>query len=59
MNYSDPVVDEIHQIRQHLLEQFGHDPVRLIAYYRELQKQLPNPVIKTVEAEPDQDPSAA
>jgi hypothetical protein len=38
-NASDPVIDEIREVRHHISERFAHDPARLVAYYMELQKQ--------------------
>lgn len=36
---SDPVIDEVRQVRQRISARFDHDPERLIAYYIELQKR--------------------
>lgn len=38
-NQSDPVIDEIREVRHRISEQFGHDPARLVAYYMELQER--------------------
>lgn len=44
---SDPVIDEIRQVRHEISAEFDHDPVRLVAYYMELQKQHADRLIKT------------
>ena len=36
---SDPVIDEIREIRQRISARFGHDPARLVAYYIDLQQR--------------------
>jgi hypothetical protein len=44
---SDPVIDEIREVRHRISARFDHDPARLVAYYMELQKQYENRLIKT------------
>jgi hypothetical protein len=44
---SDPVIDEIREIRHRISARFDHDPARLVAYYMELQKQYQDRLIKT------------
>ena len=36
---SDPVIDEIREVRRRISARFDHDPKRLIAYYIELQRR--------------------
>ncbi len=36
---SDPVVDEIREVRRRISARFDHDPARLVAYYMELQER--------------------
>jgi hypothetical protein len=36
---SDPVIDEVREVRRRISARVGHDPARLVAYYIELQKQ--------------------
>jgi hypothetical protein len=36
---SDPIVDEVRQIRHEMSARFAHDPVRLIEYLMEFQEQ--------------------
>jgi hypothetical protein len=36
---SDPVIDQIREIRHRISARFDHDPAKLVAYYMELQKQ--------------------
>ena len=36
---SDPVIDEVRQVRHRISTRFDHDPTRLVAFYMEMQKQ--------------------
>ena len=36
---SDPVLDEIREVRHRISARFDHDPERLVAYYVELQRR--------------------
>lgn len=47
---SDPVIDEIREVRHRISERFEHDPSRLVAYYMELQKQYQDRLIRPQEA---------
>ncbi len=38
-NESDPVIDEIREVRHRISARFGHDPEKLVAYYIELQER--------------------
>jgi len=53
---SDPVIDEVREVRHRISARFNHDPSRLVAYYMELQEQYKDRLIKderrTAEAEP-------
>jgi hypothetical protein len=49
---SDPVIDEIREIRHRISERFDHDPAKLVAYYMERQKQYQDRLLKT-EKEPE------
>jgi hypothetical protein len=42
---TDPVIDEVREVRHRISERVGHDPARLVAYYMELQKQLPSRLV--------------
>jgi hypothetical protein len=35
----DPIIDEIREMRHRISEECGHDPDRLVEYYRELEKK--------------------
>lgn len=35
----DPVIDEIREVRHRISARVHHEPVRLVAYYMELQKR--------------------
>ena len=37
---SDPVIDEVREIRHRISARFNHDPDRLVAYYQQLQQQF-------------------
>ena len=37
---SDPLIEEIHEIRRRMSERYGNDPVRLGEHYMEYQKKL-------------------
>lgn len=49
---SDPVIDEIREIRHRISARFDHDPAKLVAYYMEMQKQYKDRLLKT-EKEPE------
>jgi hypothetical protein len=36
---SDPVIDEIREVRRQISEQCGHDAERLVAYYMAMQEK--------------------
>ena len=38
-SHSDPVIDEIREIRHNISARLGDDPERLVAHYAELQKR--------------------
>ncbi len=44
---SDPVIDEIREVRHRISQRFDHDPARLVAYYMELQKQYQDRLLET------------
>lgn len=54
---TDPVIDEIREVRHRISARFDHDPARLVAYYMELQKQYKDRLIRPVEER--EEPSAA
>lgn len=37
---SDPIIDEVREVRHRISVRCGHDPDRLVAYYLELQQQF-------------------
>ena len=43
---SDPVIDEIREVRHQISARFGHDPRKLVAYYIELQKQYEDRLLR-------------
>ncbi len=44
---SDPVIDEIREIRHRISERSDHDPARLVAYYMRLQEQYRDRLVDT------------
>lgn len=58
-NQSDPVIDEIREIRHRISERFDHDPARLVAYYIEMQKEYQDRLIGAAKAGDHKDPSTA
>lgn len=36
---ADDAIEEVREIRRRISEQFDHDPIRLVEYYMEVQKQ--------------------
>ena len=57
-NQSDPVIDEIREVRHRISERFDHDPARLVAYYIELQKGYRERLIDTEKAAAHEDQPA-
>jgi hypothetical protein len=35
---SDPIIDQIHEIRHRISEECGHDPAALVEHYRRLEQ---------------------
>ena len=56
---SDPVIDEIREVRHRISARFEHDPARLVAYYMELQKQYQERLIEAEKTAKGTDQSAA
>lgn len=44
---SDPVIDEIREVRHRISARFARDPARLVAHYMELQKQYQDRLTET------------
>ena len=47
---SDPVIEEVREVRHRISARVGHDPTRLVAYYIELQRQYQGRLIGTTHA---------
>jgi len=43
----DPVIDEIRAIRHEISARVGHDPIKLVQYYRELQERHRERIVGT------------
>jgi hypothetical protein len=50
---TDPVIDEVREVRHHISARFGHDPERLVAYYMALQEQYRDRLIGSSDKERD------
>ena len=49
-NLSDPVIDEIREVRHRVSARFEHDPTQLVAFYMEMQKQYQDRLMETAES---------
>ena len=49
-NLSDPVIDEIREVRHRISARFGHDPTQIVAFYVEMQKQYQDRLIETTQS---------
>ncbi len=49
-NLSDPVIDEIREVRHRISARFGHDPAQMVAFYMEMQKQYQDRLVETTES---------
>ena len=58
-NLSDPVIDELREVRHRISARFEHDPARMVAFYIEQQKQYQDRLIETAKSvERDEQPAA-
>ena len=46
-NLSDPIIDEIREVRHRISARFDHDPTQMVAFYMEMQKQYQDRLIET------------
>jgi hypothetical protein len=37
---TDPLIEEIREVRRKISAEFGHDPRRLVEHYRELEREM-------------------
>ena len=49
-NPSDPVIDEIREVRHRISARFGHDPTQMVAFYMEMQKQCQDRLLETTQS---------
>ena len=49
-NPSDPVIDEIREVRHRISARFDHDPAQMVAFYMEMQKQYQDRLIETTQS---------
>jgi len=45
----DKAIDEIREVRRRISEEFDHDPRRLVAYYKELQRRHKDRILRREE----------
>lgn len=46
-NLTDPVIDEIRELRHRISARFDHDPTQLVSFFLEMQKQYQDRLIET------------
>jgi hypothetical protein len=56
---SDPVIDEIREVRKRISAQVDYDPVRLVAFYMNLQERHKDRLLTTPRSTDPTDHSAA
>ncbi len=56
---SDPVIDEIREVRHQISARVDHDPARLVEYYMMLQQQYRDRLLDTSKTSERADQSAA
>jgi hypothetical protein len=56
---SDPVIDEIREVRHQISARVDHDPARLVEYYMKLQEQYCDRLVDTSKTSERADQSAA
>ena len=49
-NPSDPVIDEIREVRRRISARFDHDPTQIVTFYMEVQKQYQDRLISTTQS---------
>ena len=49
-NLSDPVIDEVREVRHRISARFDHDPTQIVAFYMEMQKQHQDRLIETTQS---------
>jgi len=57
--HSDPVIDEVREVRHRISARFDHDPSKLVAYYMELQEQYKDRLIKDEKRAAEVEPKTA
>ena len=58
-NPSDPVIDEIREVRHRISARFDHDPTQLVTFYMEMQKQYQDRLINPAKSTEHTDQPAA
>lgn len=58
-NLSDPVIDEIREVRHRISARFEHDPTQLVTFYMKMQKQYQDRLIAPAKSAGRRDQPAA
>ncbi|MCY3729059.1 MAG: hypothetical protein OXF97_08715 [Nitrospira sp.] len=58
-NQSDPIIDEIREVRHRISARFEHDPTQLVTFYMKMQKQYQDRLINPAKSSEDKEPPAA
>jgi hypothetical protein len=54
---SDPIIDQIREVRHRISEEFGHDPARLVEHYMKLEKEkYADRLVRPARPEPEASP---
>ena len=56
---SDPVIDEIREVRHRISARFDHDPTQLVTFYIEMQKQFQDRLMPPAQSTKSGDQPAA
>ena len=56
---SDPVIDEIREVRHQISARVDHDPMRLVEYYMKFQERYRDRLVDTSKTSERADQSAA
>lgn len=56
---SDPVIDEVREVRHRISARVNHDPAKLVEYYMKLQEEYSNRLVDTAQPPERAEQSAA
>jgi hypothetical protein len=55
----DPIIDAVREVRHRISESVGHDPQKLLEYYRKLQERHADRLVSSADVKPNRDEEAA